>query len=410
MSAALSPSPSPSASPSPSRGVILEQLQSDAPQSPLVGHLRNRLNVPNDAAALLSSSSSLPSSLTSSASSLSSMNSRSSITSGSEVFKVHTAAASQVDKCEQQLSAKSRGAGGEAEDITRVTTHSYRPISADFLNGSSSSKSGGSQSRDPSGNAGHSASEGRRESESMSASSSGRPESYVLVHNVTKRHNLGTLARSATAFGVTELILVGRKDFNAFGSHGASLHIQFRHFHTLPEAALYLKANDVDICGVEIIDGARPVHKHPFTRSTAFVLGNEGTGLSKKEMDICSFFVYIPQCGSGTASLNVTVAASIVLHHFSVWAGFAEREREGQKFVVAERPVRRMHRNVVEDQDALKERRRLKADCGTDDWLLCDGEDENESTETLEGREIGTIEFPNSRRSGLLSSLNSLYS
>ncbi|CAM6102520.1 unnamed protein product [Calypogeia fissa] len=370
MSATLSPSPSPSASPSPSRGVILEQLQSDAPESPLVGHLRNRLNVTNDAAA--SPSSSLPSSLTSSASSLSSMKSRSSITFGSEVLKVHTAA-------EQQQSAKSRGAGGGAEDITRVKTHSYRPVSADFLNGSSSSKPGGLQSRDPSGNAGHSASERTRESVSMSASSSGRPESYVL-------------------------------DFNAFGSHGASLHIQFRHFHTLPEAALYLKAKDVDICGVEIIDGARPVHKHPFTRSTAFVLGNEGTGLSKKEMDICSFFVYIPQCGSGTASLNVTVAASIVLHHFSVWAGFAEREREGQKFVVAQRPVRRMHRNVVEDPDALKERRRLKAGCGTDDWLLCDGEDENESTETLEGREIGTIEFPNSRRSGLLSSLSGLYS
>ena len=31
---------------------------------------------------------------------------------------------------------------------------------------------------------------------------------------------------------------------------------------------------------------------------------------------MCDFFVYIPQYGGGTASLNVTVAASIVLHHF----------------------------------------------------------------------------------------------
>ena len=66
-------------------------------------------------------------------------------------------------------------------------------------------------------------------------------ESVLLVHNVAKRHNLGTLARSATAFGVTEIILVGRKDFNAFGSHGATLHLQFRHFHTLAEAVKYLK-------------------------------------------------------------------------------------------------------------------------------------------------------------------------
>lgn len=42
----------------------------------------------------------------------------------------------------------------------------------------------------------------------------------------------------------------------------------------------------------------------------------KGTGLSAKECEICDFFVYIPQYGCGTASLNVTVAASIVLHHF----------------------------------------------------------------------------------------------
>lgn len=53
----------------------------------------------------------------------------------------------------------------------------------------------------------------------------------------------------------------------------------------------------------------------------AFMLGNEGQGLSPKQMALCDRFVYIPQYGVGTASLNVAVAASIVLHHFSVWAG-----------------------------------------------------------------------------------------
>ncbi|URE33761.1 SpoU rRNA Methylase family [Musa troglodytarum] len=107
-------------------------------------------------------------------------------------------------------------------------------------------------------------------------------ESLVVVHNVAKRHNVGTMARSATAFGVSEIVLVGRRDFNAFGSHGSTSHLRFRHFHSLSQARHYLK----------------------------------GTGLSAKECEICDFFVYIPQYGCGTASLNVTVAASIVLHHF----------------------------------------------------------------------------------------------
>lgn len=54
---------------------------------------------------------------------------------------------------------------------------------------------------------------------------------------------------------------------------------------------------------------------------TAFMLGNEGQGLSPRQMALCDSFVYIPQYGAGTASLNVAVACSIVLHHFALWAG-----------------------------------------------------------------------------------------
>ena len=32
--------------------------------------------------------------------------------------------------------------------------------------------------------------------------------------------------------------------------------------------------------------------------------------------------------GNGTASLNVTVAGSIILHHFASWAGYKECERD----------------------------------------------------------------------------------
>ncbi|XXG54361.1 hypothetical protein AAC387_Pa03g2265 [Persea americana] len=185
-------------------------------------------------------------------------------------------------------------------------------------------------------------------------------ESFVVVHNVAKRHNVGTLARSATAFGVSELVLVGRRDFNAFGSHGSTSHLRFRHFHSLSEARIYLKnEKDCDICGVEITDGAVAVNHHPFRKSTAFLLGNEGTGLSAKESEMCDFFVYIPQYGCGTASLNVTVAASIVLHHFGVWAGFPERIRDGNKFTIAEKPKKQTRRNYCSEaaESVIEERK-----------------------------------------------------
>lgn len=95
------------------------------------------------------------------------------------------------------------------------------------------------------------------------------------------------------------------------------------------------------------MDSAQPVHAAEWPGSVAFMLGNEGQGLSNRQIRLCDSFVYIPQYGTGTASLNVAVAASITLHHFSIWAGFPESKRQGQKFEVGDRPLRTWARGVA---------------------------------------------------------------
>lgn len=62
----------------------------------------------------------------------------------------------------------------------------------------------------------------------------------------------------------------------------------------------------------------------------------QGVGLSDKQIRVCDHFVYIPQYGQGTASLNVTVAGSIIMHHFALWANFKEalRQKDCAKYVV----------------------------------------------------------------------------
>ena len=45
---------------------------------------------------------------------------------------------------------------------------------------------------------------------------------YVLLHNVSKKHNVGTLARSCTAFNVNTLVLTGTAHYNVFGCQGSS--------------------------------------------------------------------------------------------------------------------------------------------------------------------------------------------
>eukprot|EP00761_Pharyngomonas_kirbyi_P005600 gb/GECH01005605.1/.p1 GENE.gb/GECH01005605.1/~~gb/GECH01005605.1/.p1 ORF type:complete len:252 (+),score=68.42 gb/GECH01005605.1/:1-756(+) len=198
------------------------------------------------------------------------------------------------------------------------------------------------------------------------------PECYVMIHHISKRKNIGRLVRSCVAFNVKQILLVGggsqkktkfHNKFALFGNKGSSDHMNFKYFGNVSEAVHWLKERNIAIVGVEIGESAQPIQNHPFTGSTCFILGNEGTGMTSKEIEICDYFVYIPQYGKGTASLNVTVAGSIILHHFAVWAGYQQQSISGQKYDVEEigtREERYLHRSE-EDRHWEEELRQERA-------------------------------------------------
>lgn len=158
------------------------------------------------------------------------------------------------------------------------------------------------------------------------------PTAYLIIHNVAKTNNVGTLIRSGAAFAVAELWVVGRRELQTFGNQGTVKKMPLRQFTSLVEMKEHACARQVQVCGVEIVPEARSVWDSPFTGSTAFLMGNEGSGLSAAEREVCDWFVYIPQYESNTESLNVSVAGSIILHHFAHWACRTESLREGEKF------------------------------------------------------------------------------
>ena len=216
--------------------------------------------------------------------------------------------------------------------------------------------------------------------ERAGAGAGAAPESYLIVHNVVKKHNVGTLARCATALGVREVCLVGNRHFNTFGSQGADAHVDFRYFSTLTEARDYLAVErGCTIFGVEIVDGAASVADDPWEGNAAFFPGNEGDGLSDQQMAICDRFVYIPQYGPGTASLNVAVATSIVLHRFAAWAGLPERERRGHRAARGVVPISAEEREVEQRRRAAA----AEGDAAGAEWLLEEREGAGEASEIL---------------------------
>eukprot|EP00466_Bigelowiella_natans_P011143 jgi/Bigna1/53317/estExt_Genewise1Plus.C_180016 len=183
----------------------------------------------------------------------------------------------------------------------------------------------------------------------------------ILIYDVAKKKNIGTIIRSAVAFGVSKILVVGQ--YNYMMSVCSHHHInQFIYFEKLEEAVKHLKDSNFEILGCEICDSAKSVVSHPFRGNTAFMFGNEGSGMNAKALKACDRFIYIPQHGHGTASLNVSVAASIILHHFAVWACYHETGREGYKFVVDEaKKVAEPHKNFRPTEKDLHRQRRIQA-------------------------------------------------
>ncbi len=138
---------------------------------------------------------------------------------------------------------------------------------------------------------------------------------YLVITNVCKRNNVKFLINSATAYNF-KIILVGWKNFDELYFNEQASIVQME---TIQELSEFLTTRNIPLVGIEIIEGAKSVLDNPFTTDIAFMPGNEGTGLSKTQKQICNSYIYIPQYGEGTASLNVYIATTLIMHRYTTW-------------------------------------------------------------------------------------------
>ena len=112
--------------------------------------------------------------------------------------------------------------------------------------------------------------------------------SILVLHNVSKKKNFGELIRTAAAMGVSEIVVVGANKLVSHGCHGTAGYVRFSHFVKFPDAVKYLKeVKGATFCGVEITPDSQAVQQKPFRGTTAFLMGNEGQGLTPQQMAEC---------------------------------------------------------------------------------------------------------------------------
>lgn len=165
-------------------------------------------------------------------------------------------------------------------------------------------------------------------------------EIAVLLHNVRSSHNVGSIFRTADAAGVSRLYLTGytplpidrfgrvQKDI-AKTALGAAEYIPWEHEKNPTALIKRLKKEGWHLVGVE--QDVRAIDYQSFKprSKTLYVFGNEVRGLSASVKKLFDRLIEIPMQGSmvrqahhprhtgrGKESLNVSVAAGIILFAF----------------------------------------------------------------------------------------------
>ena len=104
---------------------------------------------------------------------------------------------------------------------------------------------------------------------------------YLVLDGVQDPGNVGTVLRTADAFGATAILLPGCADLNSPKTLRAAMGVHFRsviYRCTLPELTALLKAADLPLYGAALREDTADVRQVDLSRC-AMAVGSEGRGL-----------------------------------------------------------------------------------------------------------------------------------
>ena len=135
----------------------------------------------------------------------------------------------------------------------------------------------------------------------------------IAVENLTRDFNMGTIIRTANAFNVTKVHVIGRHQWNKRGAMKTDAYLHLDYHETADAFVRAMKKCGKTVVAVDIVPGARPIHTAILPKNTVMVFGAEGPGISDELLRRADDIVAIEQFGS-TRSINVGVAAGIAMY------------------------------------------------------------------------------------------------
>ncbi|MBQ6679263.1 MAG: RNA methyltransferase [Lachnospiraceae bacterium] len=150
---------------------------------------------------------------------------------------------------------------------------------------------------------------------------------FLILETLQDPGNLGTILRSAEAAGVTAVFIgAGSADIynpkTVRATMGALFRVPFIENVCVPDVVRMLGARGIKTCAAAL-QGSVPYDSVDYTGPSAFLIGNESSGLTEESIALSDQAVRIPMQGK-VESLNAGVAAALLVFE-------AERQRRAER-------------------------------------------------------------------------------
>ena len=140
-----------------------------------------------------------------------------------------------------------------------------------------------------------------------------RHELQIAIENWQHDLNIGSIVRTANAFNVSYVHIVGKRDWNRRGAMVTDKYLHVLHHPTIADFKVWCEENATPIIGIDNLPISTQLEDAVLPKKCVLFFGQEGAGMSDEAVSICSAVLAIQQYGS-TRSMNASAAGAIAMY------------------------------------------------------------------------------------------------
>lgn len=136
----------------------------------------------------------------------------------------------------------------------------------------------------------------------------------IALENTERDFNMGTIVRSANAFGMRQIYVIGRRQWNKRGAMMTDKYLHVHYAGSTAEFVRLMRAESRTIIAIDNIPGSVNMSETSLPKRAVLVFGQEGPGISEEMTQAADKIIAIEQllhqCRRGSNCGDVLLAAT----------------------------------------------------------------------------------------------------